>query len=175
MGPSGAGKDTLMAEAKRLLPDGLVLATRLVTRPADGLSPDRFVSEERLRGLIRDGRLALHWRCHGLGYGIERTIDEDLREGQVVLVNGSRDYLRRALALYPGLRPVLVTAEPSVLKARLEKRAREDRDSILGRLLRTDGSFDLDTGGLLVIDNSRSLQGATERFLGHLKGLLAAG
>jgi ribose 1,5-bisphosphokinase len=175
MGPSGAGKDTLMAEARRRLPDRLVLAERLVTRPVVAGSLDRHVTEERMARLARCGRLALHWSCHGFGYGIEKAVDDSLRRGMAVLVNGSRGYFRRALAVYPALVPILITAEPGILRARLEGRAREGPGSISERLLRIDEGFDLAHEGLLTIDNSCGLEGAVELFLGHIRGRSASG
>jgi ribose 1,5-bisphosphokinase len=172
MGPSGAGKDTLMAGAGKRLPGRLAVAERLVTRPCPNAAGDRFVTREVMGRLLREGRLALQWSCHGFDYGIEKSIESFLLEGTAVLVNGSRGYFTEALALYPALKPVLVTAEPGILRARLLERAREGGDSIRERLLRTDDSFALDLGGIPVVDNSRDLEGALESFLGHISSWL---
>jgi ribose 1,5-bisphosphokinase len=172
MGPSGAGKDSVMGEAAALMPGRLVLAERLVTRPPSALSADRFVTEEHLDRLAREGRLALGWRAHGYGYAIERTVEDDIRRGLAVMVNGSRGYLPQALALCPSIVPVLVTADPGMLRERLEKRAREGAVSIGERLLRTDASFGLDRYGLAAIDNSGYLETAVESFLTLIRDLL---
>jgi ribose 1,5-bisphosphokinase len=170
MGPSGAGKDSIMRGAVDLLPGRLAVAERLVTR-RDALPPDRFVSGERMALLVECGRMALHWSCHGFLYGIEKTVERDLRRGLTVMINGSRAYFTRARELFPDLKPVLVTADPAVLRERLEKRAREGSRAIGERLLRTDGSFDLDRDGLSVIDNSKDLEGAVKLFLNHVLSL----
>lgn len=105
MGPSGSGKDSLLrALRERLGPqDRVVVAHRYITRAADAneasvaLSTDEFARRQAL------GCMALHWHSHGLDYGIGVEIEDWLARGLKVIVNGSREYLPKAVARYPGL------------------------------------------------------------------------
>lgn len=122
VGPSGAGKDTLMAMACAVRP-GIRAARRVVTRPADaGGEEFDAVTEAEFAHRLRRGDFALHWRAHGLGYAIPARA---LAGPGTVLFNASRAVLAEAQARMPGLSVVLVTAPAPVLAARLAGRGRE--------------------------------------------------
>ncbi|MDR2301909.1 MAG: AAA family ATPase [Deltaproteobacteria bacterium] len=175
MGPSGSGKDSLIDQALAANLPNVVLAPRLVTRQNPSKSNDLYLPEDRFLALKKNGELALHWTSHGYHYAIDNSLNAMLGQGLIVLVNGSRDYFKTAKELFPSLLPILITADPQILKARLENRAREDPDSISKRLLRTNDSFDLPLADTLVIDNSSSLELASNRFISHLKKLMEDG
>lgn len=133
VGPSGAGKDTLIRGALALSPD-LRLVRRVITRPTEaggedfeGVTPKDF-AQRRARG-----DFALTWEAHGLSYGIPR--DQITGPGDVIF-NGSRAALPRALGAFPDLRVILVTAPDIVLAARLTGRGRETAEDIRARLSR---------------------------------------
>ena len=85
VGPSGAGKDTLMAAAAARVP-ALRLARRVITRPADAGGEDfDGVTEAAFQRRLAAGAFALHWQAHGLHYGIPAAIDQDLAAGRCVL------------------------------------------------------------------------------------------
>jgi ribose 1,5-bisphosphokinase len=151
---------------------GLVVAPRLVTRAGQGNQGDLCLSRESFLELSREGRLALSWESHGHLYGIGKEIEAMTAQGLTVIVNGSREYYPQARERYPDLVPVLVTASPESLKARLENRAREDSASIAERLSRTNESLNLPLGGLVAIDNSGDINTASERFISLLRGFL---
>jgi ribose 1,5-bisphosphokinase len=171
MGPSGAGKDSLIEKAKEASLAPLMIAPRLVTRKNKLKSNDIYLSEKKFKEMEQKGLLALHWSSHGLLYGIDQSLNYYLAQGLVVIVNGSREYLEKARELYPSLYSVLVTAEARILKSRLEIRAREEPEAIMERLLRTNESFNLCKENLLIIDNSGELQTAADIFIAHLKTL----
>ncbi|VDC24577.1 phosphonate metabolism protein/1,5-bisphosphokinase (PRPP-forming) PhnN [Pseudogemmobacter humi] len=133
VGPSGAGKDTLIRGALAARPD-LHLVRRVITRPTEaggedfeGVTPAEFAYRRARRDF------ALTWEAHGLSYGIPR--DQADGPGDVIF-NGSRAVLPRAAAVFPGLRVILVTAPAIVLAARLATRGRERADDIRERLSR---------------------------------------
>lgn len=136
LGPSGAGKDTLIGAAVAARPD-LLWARRVVTRaeaaggePFEGVTRDEF---ERRRA---EGRFAVWWEAHGLLYGVPATIRDALDAGRDVIFNGSRGALGQARLVFPHLKPVWVTAPVEVLAARLEARGRETAAEIAARLAR---------------------------------------
>lgn len=133
VGPSGAGKDTLMAEAKRLRPE-ISLLRRVITRPsAAGGEPFEGVTREEFLRRKDAGAFALWWEAHGLIYGIPAF---GAGEGEITLFNTSRAMIGEAERRFPGLEVVLITAPDEILAARLAARGREDEADILARLAR---------------------------------------
>jgi phosphonate metabolism protein PhnN/1,5-bisphosphokinase (PRPP-forming) len=133
VGPSGAGKDTLIAGALRARPD-LRLVRRVITRPTEAGGEDfDGVTEAEFAARLAKGDFALHWQAHGLHYGIPR--DQVAGPG-VVVFNGSRAALPAAKAAFPDLRVIVVTAPDAVLATRLAARGREAEADIRARLAR---------------------------------------
>jgi ribose 1,5-bisphosphokinase len=138
VGPSGAGKDSLIAWCRTQLADdpGVVFPRRIVTRPADTDAEDHDVaSEAEFAAALARGAFALHWRAHGLGYGIPATIAADLGAGRNVVVNVSRAVLDEARERFPPVRIAVVTAPPEVLAERLRRRNREEAGAQLEALV----------------------------------------
>jgi phosphonate metabolism protein PhnN/1,5-bisphosphokinase (PRPP-forming) len=138
VGPSGAGKDTLMGGARAALAgDARFLFTRRhVTRAAEAGGEAHLPMTRAAFAALRDsGGFALWWEAHGLLYGIPRGIEAALTEGRVVIVNLSRGVLAEAAARYR-LRVLNITAPVPVLAARLAGRGREDAADIAARLAR---------------------------------------
>lgn len=138
VGPSGAGKDTLLGEVRRHLAGDarFVFARRHITRPAEAGGEDHQpCDEDAFRALAAAGGFALSWQAHGLHYGIPRAIEAELAQGRVVLANLSRSVLAEAAARYP-LRILLITAPFALLAARLAARGRETAEDIAARLAR---------------------------------------
>lgn len=133
VGPSGAGKDTLIRGALAARPD-LRRVRRVITRPAEAGGEDFDLVAEAEFAARRDrGDFALHWRAHGLCYGLPRA---ELAAPGDVIFNGSRAALPEAVRTLPGLRVILVTAPEAVLAARLAARGRESLAEIRARLSR---------------------------------------
>ena len=141
VGPSGAGKDTLIAGALAARAD-LRLVRRVITRPA-GAGGEDFepVSEPEFEIRKARGDFALDWQAHGLRYGIPQA---QLAGPGTVIFNGSRAALPLALGVIPRLRVILVTAPPAVLAERLSARRRESPGDIRDRLARA--AFSLPKG-----------------------------
>lgn len=166
VGPSGAGKDTLMAEARRARSD-IVLARRVITRPAEaGGEPFEGVTPEDFARRQAAGAFVLSWQAHGLSYGVPASIEDDLARGRDVLVNLSRGVLPAALSRFPDLTILNITAAPEVLAARLTARGRESGADVARRLSR---SVALPREARIVtIDNSGALSDAVTALLGVL-------
>ena len=164
MGPSGAGKNSLIASAREKLNENkqLYFSPRYVTRAAvSDAEDDLTISPGAFAHYKHIGAFALDWQAHGFCYGVSNAIDTLLRAGKCVVVNGSRDYAATALAKYPLLTAVLITVSPEVAYARLQVRGREDREAVLARVRRTP-AFAVAPQQLHIIDNSGPLEHASE-------------
>lgn len=137
VGPSGAGKDTLMSLAARHFapaPD-IRFARRIVTRDAVAeLEDHESLDEAAFDTAFRDGAFCLTWAAHGLRYALPVKVAEDVAAGRVVVANVSRGCLKVAAASFPGLRVVEITARPDLLLARILARGREDEAAVKARL-----------------------------------------
>ncbi len=168
VGPSGAGKDTLIAAARAARPD-LHVARRVITRPEEaGGEPFEGVTPAEFAARAARGDFVLQWRAHGLDYAIPRSIEAALAEGRDVIFNGSRAMLGEAWAAFPNLGVILVTAPPRVLAERLAARGRETAEEIAGRLARA--RYAVPPGiPLRVVENGGSLEAAVAAFLAALQ------
>ena len=138
VGPSGAGKDTLMAGARaRLAGDARFrFVRRDITRPPDAGGEDHHaVTHDEFAAYRAAGGYALAWEAHGLGYGIPADVAGDIAAGRVVIANVSRTLLPEAAARFP-TRVLEITAPPDVLARRLAARGRESTADIAARLAR---------------------------------------
>ena len=139
VGPSGAGKDSLIAAARAVLaPSGAhVFPQRRITRARIAGDEDHVeVDREAFDRLEREGAFALSWRAHGLCYGVPLSVTEDLSLGRHVVVNVSREIVLQARQRFALTRVIEVTAAEAVRAARLRQRGREDEASIGSRLAR---------------------------------------
>jgi ribose 1,5-bisphosphokinase len=168
VGPSGAGKDTLIGAARAARPD-LHIVRRVITRPEEaGGEPYEGVSEEEFARRKAAGGFVLDWQAHGLHYGIPVSVERAMSEGRDVIFNGSRAMLGDAWEAFPGLTVIHVTASVPVLAERLAARGRETRDEIAQRLTRA--SYEVPYGiGVRVVENDGPLDRAVTAFLGALQ------
>ena len=172
VGPSGAGKDSLIAGAMAVLPH-LVWARRVVTRPTGaGGEPFEGVTDTEFARRKALGQFCLDWQAHGLSYGIPASINDDLAAGRDVIFNGSRAALGGAIAKFPHLIVILITASPATLAQRLADRGREARADIEQRLSRPD--FAMPAGiAARVVTNDGSLEQGISLFLQALQPVRA--
>lgn len=172
MGPSGAGKDTLLALARRALEGSTILfAHRFVTRDAAaghenfiGLSAREFETRARL------DLFAFTWQAHGLRYGISREIELWRDAGCRVVVSGSRAHFTSALMQRQDVTPILITAPPEILAERLRRRGREDEAAQAERLARA-AAFEIDHPRLVRIVNDAAPEAGASRLVQALRAL----
>jgi ribose 1,5-bisphosphokinase len=177
VGPSGAGKDSVMAYARDRLGGlpGFAFMARVITRPCDGASEIHDTMDaDAFHAAERDGEFALSWRAHGLAYGIRRDLDARIAAGDVAVANLSRTALGAAARRYRRLAVVEVTALPDILAARIAARGREAGDKVAARLAR---AAEIRFPGLDVtsLDNSGAIEVAGEAFVALLLALRDAG
>lgn len=174
VGPSGAGKDSLLNGARAVLAGDrrLCFVRRVITRPADaGGEAHEAVSEAEFAARKARGELALDWQAHGLRYGIPADIADDIAAGRGVIANVSRGVIDAARARFP-TRVILVTAPVPVLAARLAARGRESAADIAVRLTReaaSPGETKMET-----VLNDASLEEGVARFVAALTRATAA-
>jgi len=138
VGPSGAGKDTLMAGARAHLAGDrrFRFVRRSITRSAESGGEVHEPLTRVAFAARRDaGGFALWWEAHGLLYGIPRDIEADIADGRVVVANLSRHALTSAATHHP-LRVLHITAPVALRAERLAARGREDVADIAARLAR---------------------------------------
>jgi phosphonate metabolism protein PhnN/1,5-bisphosphokinase (PRPP-forming) len=138
VGPSGAGKDTLLNAARKMLRDDnrFRFARRAITRAADVGGEDHEPVDAASFALRRAaGAYALTWEAHGLHYGISAEIGLELAADRVVVASVSRSVVAEAAHRYP-VGVIEITAPPELLSERLTSRGREGPGDIAERLAR---------------------------------------
>jgi ribose 1,5-bisphosphokinase len=153
VGPSGAGKDTLIALARALCADNprIMFPRRIVTRPRSVAEDHDSVSPSEFDAGVGQGAYAFWWEAHGLKYALSAAIDTELRSGNTVVCNVSRAVVSALRERYADLTVVLVTAPKDVLLARLAMRGRES--DVTERLDRVAPAID-DLAPDIVIENT---------------------
>lgn len=175
VGPSGAGKDTLIDYAAERLRDqaDVHFVRRIITRDSDaGGENHEGCSEETFQRKKVAGEFCVSWSAHGLHYGIPASVKQHLKKGGVAVANGSRSALPHFRAAFPNLKVVVVTARPEILSARLANRGRESMSEIMGRLDRKVDAI-CDSFDVTTIDNSGEIEEAGSVLLALLQSSLS--
>ena len=163
MGPSGSGKDSLIEAVRPHLAErGCEVIRRVITRSAEAVGEEAIgVSREAFQTLKAQGAFALDWQANGLEYGIAVQLDDWLKAGRHVLVNGSRGHLKQARERYPDLLAIMLRVDTQVLQQRLQARGRETPAEISARLARNEQFLDSvdaqGAEGVHLLDNSAAL------------------
>lgn len=175
VGPSGAGKDTLIAAAREALAgdERFVFPRRIVTRNAMAeLEDHESIDRQGFEAARRDGRFALDWEAHGLLYALPGSVDSAIADGKVVVANVSRRVIPQALHKYAHATVLLITADAPVRAKRLAARGREGAADVAARLAREAAPVPKDVTPVM-IDNSGPLADGIAAFVGVL-GAIAA-
>ncbi len=157
VGPSGAGKDTLIDGARaKLAGDGRTLfARRVITRPAGSGGEDHEPATEAEFGeRERGGGFLITWRAHGLAYGLPAQLGDALAAGRNVVANVSRAVLDELVRRFPTAHIVEITAPPEILATRLAGRGRETASQIAERLARDGAAMPVGATVTTVVNDS---------------------
>lgn len=151
VGPSGAGKDSLLQAAVATFPE-IHVVRRVITRPAKAGGEDHEEADnEAFAERDKRGEFAVAWAAHGLHYGIPKR--EIASGAAITIFNGSRAALPEIMLALPEARVIEITASAEVLAERLARRGRESADDILARLARAASAAQITCGGCITIQN----------------------
>lgn len=201
VGPSGAGKDSVLAWLRRQLPtsQGVHFSQRCIDRPVPfGSEPPMQKEPKGAMGpsgasslsvasssqelheavdttvfldLLQQQAFGMHWTANGHHYGIRHGQLQGPPGTRWVLVNGSRAHLPQALRDYPKLHVLHITAPAHILAQRLQARGRESAAHIQARLQRA-AAFELpDAHHHLEVSNDGTLEATGQRVLAALSTL----
>lgn len=164
VGPSGAGKDTLLAHVRDAArgDDSIMVARRIVTRAASAAEDHDTLTEAAFDRALAEGAFAIWWGAHGNKYAIPRAAEDAIRAGRTVLCNVSRAVVAPQRARYARVTAVLVTAPEDVLRQRLASRGRSSDGDVAKRVARA-GEVEVQPD--VVIYNVGEVQEAGERLL----------
>jgi ribose 1,5-bisphosphokinase len=139
VGPSGAGKDTLLGLAKAACAEdrSIVFPRRVITREASVSEDNEEVSLGTFQEALARDEYAMHWEAHGHCYALSRAVDDEIRAGHTVVANVSRTVVAAMRRAYASVLAVSITAPPNVLAERLAMRGRGSDGRIEHRLGRT--------------------------------------
>jgi ribose 1,5-bisphosphokinase len=139
VGPSGAGKDTLLQMARRELAacPQFVFPRRLVTRASSVWEEHDSIDHAAFERGVIDSEFTLAWRAHGHGYAIPGACLGEAADGRIIVCNVSRTVVEAARERLPSVSVVEVTAPREVLAARLAGRGRGDDADLGARLDRS--------------------------------------
>lgn len=170
VGPSGAGKDTLIDGARDATQHDprFFFPVRVITRPEGAGENHQPMSAETFQMQLEAGAFFLTWDAHGLRYGLPIGLHDALLAGRTVVVNASRGIVASARALWPRVRVVEITTTADVLYNRLRARGRENETEIFSRIARATDFNVSDLGLVDTIDNSAAADVGIARFVALL-------
>lgn len=170
VGPSGAGKDSLLREAARALAKDkhIVFPRRVITRAGrDDAEAHDSMTENEFLAAKEDGGFALSWQAHGLHYGIPASLLDDLGAGRTAAVNVSRAVIADTAERFSNMAILHVTAPVTVIAERLRRRGRETSADIAARIAREPPHFEERIETVTII-NDTTLAAAARAFTSAL-------
>jgi ribose 1,5-bisphosphokinase len=172
VGPSGAGKDSIMRLAAETLgtDTGIQFVRRVITRQENADEAHDTLSAADFALADASGAFAVSWQANGLHYGIPNSVRSDIAAGKVVVANASRDKAQEIKTLFQRAIIIHITASVETLRARLLARGREDAETVDSRLARSlmlEQGFTAD----IRIENNGALESATKQFIHSILAL----
>lgn len=184
VGPSGAGKDTLLrlAQAELAGDSRFRFVRRAVTRAPNPHEDHATLDGPGFEAAERSGAFALAWAAHGLRYGVPREAVHDVADGRIAVCNLSRAAVAEARRVFGRAACVLVTAPPETLAARIAARGRDaevesrapgarDGRSAPRRSEEADTGVESDFAPDLVILNDATPEGGGAKLAAALRAL----
>lgn len=172
VGPSGAGKDSLLQSAvdHYCSDNKIVFVPRYITRKPDDNENNYFVDENGFNVLKENNFFLADWGAHGNFYGVSRY-EFRPQPGGVRIVSISRTVIRIVEKQFSDVHTILITAPSSTLLERIQRRRRESVAAIAGRLDRV--SMETDARRLHHFDNSAPLKETIPKFLRLMDSIIS--
>ena len=164
VGPSGAGKDTLLKEIKNTIKAHFV--TRHITRFPDASEQNYFLTPKEFLRLKEQGFFVTTWSAHSFDYGIAKN---ELQDGTNI-ISVSRSAIEDFENMFDTVTTVNITVSKEVCDQRLRHRNRENENEIKERLAET--SKPIRAKNMIQFSNDLPLELSTLKFLKLIKGLL---
>ena len=168
VGPSGVGKDTLLMHLKQHQYSDYqpLVGHRYITRPVregdeNHVELSNFDFERRKEA----GLFLFDWESHGFKYAIGKETRKWVKDGQNVIVNGSRRYLAEAREQYKKLIPIWINVNEEVLRQRLTQRGRETEEEIEARIDRNRELESLKSNDCVFINNDQTIEDTVGQIL----------
>lgn len=139
VGPSGAGKDSLLDHARRELKqdDRIVFVRRVITRPSSAGGEDHLeMDADTFAQLETEGAFSVTWQAHNLRYALPGDVRTIIAQNRVAVANGSRAALQQMRKAFPDIVVVTIQADKDIRAMRLAARGRETENEIRQRLAR---------------------------------------
>ena len=188
VGPSGAGKDTIINAVHQALKNNpeFLFVRRTITRKAGinsfndhddtsqniGNEDNIGVTLEKFFELSEKASFSLQWFAHGIHYALPIGIVDEVHKGKIVIANVSRAELEHAKELFGKVFVIEINAPIGILKERLISRKREKITDIEERLERANIPIHLPKGAkYCYIDNSGNINSSVDKVLSILKKL----
>jgi ribose 1,5-bisphosphokinase len=165
VGPSGVGKDTLIAGLSAALPSpSFSFPQRIITRRPDMHEQSLFLDEEAFEQASAAGEFLISWEANGHSYALSRSVATTIGRGRHVIANVSRKAVPALRDRLPRLLVVHVSARAEIIADRLRARGRESSDVQLQRLERgvaLDSNLEAD----IRIENNGPVERSVEALL----------
>jgi ribose 1,5-bisphosphokinase len=172
VGPSGAGKDTILTRLKMLLPtEHFTFPSRVISRPPDANEASIYLAADAFPAARTRCDFLIDWEAHGLCYGIPADVRGELEKGRHVIANLSRAVLPALRSTTARVLVVHVTARSEVLEQRLRARSREFDADRLARLERAE-ALDHALQADIRIENNGSIESAVGALMEVLMPLI---
>lgn len=175
VGPSGAGKDSILKGAENYFRDNrrISFVRRMITRECDPASEVHdSVSEFEFIARQNRGEFSVWWQANGLYYGLPVELFAQIDQGQLLVANGSRAAIADIRSKFKQLTVVHITVKEDVLATRLMSRSRETADKIEQRLERNQMINPIEGDDVVTIDNSAARDTAIEAFIALIESKL---
>lgn len=169
VGPSGAGKDTLIAELRTRL-DGderYLFPRRIVTRPPSPAEDNVEADDATFLAIAEAGGFAFTWSAHNHRYGIPASVDHAIYGGRTVICNVSREIVAEARQRYEAVTVVEINAPADILKTRVAARSRSS-DGDAGA--RVERRISMPVEADAVVMNDGEVETAARRLLAIVAG-----
>ncbi len=168
-GPSGAGKDTLLKEAREYFKDypNVNFVTRYITRSPDEFEDNFYVCTRAFNILKESGFFLIDWSAYGYFYGIPKY---QIREGCCNFISVSRSAVPLFEQKFEDVHTVLITANIKTIEQRLHTRNRESPVQVRERIKRY--FIDFNAKNKIEFKNEGTFQVVREGFISLCQGLI---